>query len=272
MLTSQELLKISTEAKKNILEVAKFIKNEFGKVSKAAIEDKGLNDLVSYVDKTAEERLVSGLSTILPQATFVTEEATIENKVSEYYWIIDPLDGTTNFLHGIPHFAISVALVHKGKPIIGIIHDVMRNECYIAVTQQGAFLNDKRLAVSQSENILQSVLGMGFPYSQYTSMEKVAKSLQYFLYNARGLRRIGSAALDLAYVAAGRLDGFYEVNLNAWDVAAGICIVKEAGGIVQDFSGSDNYLYGKEIIATNPNIAKELQELVYQFYIQTEKN
>lgn len=270
MLSSQELLKISVEAKKIILNVSTFIENEYGNVSKVAIEEKGLNDLVSYVDKTAEERLVAGLSEILPQATFVTEESTIENKISEYYWIIDPLDGTTNFLHGIPHFSISVALIYNEKPIIGIIHDVMRSECYVAVTKQGAFLNDEPIKVSQSQNILTSVLGMGFPYSQYGSMEKVAKALHYFLYKARGLRRMGSAALDLAYVAAGRLDGFYEVNLNAWDVAAGICIVKEAGGIVQDFSGKKNYLYGKEIIATNPNIEKELQGLVYDFYIDTE--
>lgn len=268
MLTSNELLKKSIETKIIIEEVAKFIKNEFGNVSKSAIEDKGLNDLVSYVDKTAEERLVNGLRAILPQATFVTEEATIENKVSEYYWIIDPLDGTTNFLHGIPHFAISVALIHNGEPVIGIIHDVMRDDCYMGVLGQGAFMNKERLKVSNSQNILQSVLGMGFPYSQYTEMEKVAKSLHYFLYKARGLRRMGSAALDLAYVAAGRLDGFYEVNLKAWDVAAGICIVREAGGVVQDFRGTENYLYGKEIIATNQNIAEELQGLVYGFYVE----
>jgi len=272
MLTSQELLKISIEAKKIILNVSEFIKTEFGNVSESAIEDKGLNDLVSYVDKTAEQQLVKGLSSILPEATFVTEESTIENKISEYYWIIDPLDGTTNFLHGIPHFAISVALVHEEEPVIGIIQDVMRSDCYFAVMQQGAFLNDKPIQVSQSENILQSVLGMGFPYSQYTAMEKVSESLYYFLYNARGLRRMGAAALDLAYVAAGRLDGFYEVNLKAWDVAAGICIVKEAGGIVQDFRGTQNYLYGKEIIATNPNIAKELQALVHGFYVQSEND
>ena len=270
MIASAELLNIATEAKAVVQRVSTFIKAEFGKVGQSAIEDKGLNDLVSYVDKKAEEQLVEGLSGIFPQATFITEEGTIENKVSEYCWIIDPLDGTTNFLHGVPHFAISVALVYEGEPIVGIIQDVMRSECYFAVTQQGAFLNDTSIQVSQSQTILQSVLGMGFPYSQYTSMDKVAKSLEYFLYNARGLRRMGAAALDLAYVAAGRLDGFYEVNLKAWDVAAGICLVKEAGGIVQDFRGADSYLFGKEIIATNPNIAKSLQELVYQFYVGQE--
>lgn len=270
MITSSELLKIATEAKAVVQRVSAFIKAEFGKVAQSAIEDKGLNDLVSYVDKKAEEQLVEGLSLIFPQATFITEEGTIENKVGEYCWIIDPLDGTTNFLHGVPHFAVSVALVYEGEPIIGIIQDVMRSECYFAVTQQGAFLNDTSIHVSQSQTILQSVLGMGFPYSQYTSMDKVAKSLEYFLYNARGLRRMGAAALDLAYVAAGRLDGFYEVNLKAWDVAAGICLVKEAGGIVQDFRGAGQYLFGKEIIATNPNIAESLQELVYQFYIGQE--
>ncbi len=268
MITPAELLRIGIEARAVVQRTSVFIKEEFGKVAKSAIEDKGLNDLVSYVDKTAEQRLVEGLSLVFPKATFITEEGTTENKISEYYWIIDPLDGTTNFLHGVPHFAISVALVHNNEPIVGIIQDVMRSESYFAVTQQGAFLNDTTIKVSQSKSILESVLGMGFPYSQYTSMDKVAKSLEYFLYNARGLRRMGAAALDLAYVAAGRLDGFYEVNLKAWDVAAGICLVKEAGGVVQDFYGASNYLFGKEIIATNPIIANPLQELVYQFYIE----
>ena len=268
MIASAELMDIAKEAKAVVQRVSTFIEAAFGKVSQSAIEDKGLNDLVSYVDKKAEEQLVEGLSLIFPRATFITEEGTIENKIGEYCWIIDPLDGTTNFLHGVPHFAVSVALIYEGEPIIGIIQDVMRSDCYFAVTQQGAFLNDIPIRVSQSASILQSVLGMGFPYSQYKSMDKVAKSLEYFLYNARGLRRMGAAALDLAYVAAGRLDGFYEVNLKAWDVAAGICLVKEAGGRVQDFRGTGHYLFGKEIIATNPNIAKSLQELVYQFYIE----
>lgn len=267
MFTSQELLKFSKNSKKIISTVAEFIKKEHGNVSKSDIEEKGLNDLVSYVDRNAEEQLVKGLKLIIPKATFVTEESTIENKRSEYYWVIDPLDGTTNFLHGIPHFSISVALVYQEEPIIGIIHDVMREEVYSAVKGHGAYLNDKSIAVSQSSRILTSVLGIGFPYRKYQHMEKVAASLQYFLKNTRGLRRIGSAALDLAYVAAGRLDGFYEVNLNAWDVAAGICIVREAGGVVQDFSGKGDSLYGKEIIASNPNIAKELQLLINQFYV-----
>lgn len=267
MFTSEELLKISNTAKKIISEVAIFIRNEKNNVSASDIEAKGLNDLVSYVDKTAEKMLVKGLGELLPNATFITEEATVKNEKSDYYWVIDPLDGTTNFLHGIPHFSVSVALVYQEVPIIGIIHDVMRDECYWAWKGGGAFLNDEAIAVSQSQRVLDAVLGMGFPYSQYQSMEKVATSLNYFLKHARGLRRMGSAALDLAYIAAGRLDGFYEVNLKAWDVAAGICLVQEAGGVVQDFSAGENYLYGKEIIAANPNIIKELQELVYGFYV-----
>lgn len=268
MFTSQELLKISEKAKIIISEVANFIKTQEGNVSKSDIEEKGLNDLVSYVDKTAEEMLVAGLGELLPQATFVTEEETIENEKSTYYWVIDPLDGTTNFLHGIPHFAVSVALVYQEKPILGVIHDVMRDECYWAYKGGGAFLNDESISVSNSKKIIDSVLGMGFPYSEYKHMDDVAEALKYFLYNTRGLRRIGAAALDLAYVAAGRLDAFYEVNLKAWDVAAGICIVQEAGGVVQDFSAGEDYLYGKQIIASNPNIIEALQTLVYKFYIK----
>jgi myo-inositol-1(or 4)-monophosphatase len=266
--TQKELEKICTAAKKIVADVAIFIRTEKNKVVKSDIEAKGLNDLVSYVDKTAEKLLVEQLSVLLPKATFITEELTIENKKSDYYWVIDPLDGTTNFLHGIPHFAISVALVHNEKPIIGIIYDVMPGDCYAAYKNGGAYLNDTKINVSQSTRILDSVLGMGFPYSEYKNMDSVAKSLNYFLKNARGLRRMGSAALDLAYVEVGYLDGFYEVNLKAWDVAAGICLVQEAGGIVQDFSGKADYLFGGEIIATNPNIAKELQALVHGFYVE----
>lgn len=272
MFASKNLKKICAEAQKVIAEVAVFIKTEKNKVVKSDIEAKGLNDLVSYVDKTAERLLVEKLSALLPEATFITEESTIENKKSAYYWVIDPLDGTTNFLHGIPHFAISVALVDDEKPVIGIIYDVMRGDCYAAYQNGGAYLNDKKIKVSQSTRILDSVLGMGFPYSAYKDMDSVAQSLNYFLKNARGLRRMGAAALDLAYVAAGCLDGFYEVNLKAWDVAAGICLVQEAGGVVQDFSGKDNYLFGGEIIATNPNIAKALQELVYGFYVDVSES
>lgn len=267
MFTSQELLEISKNAKKIISAVADFIKIEKDKVSKSDIEEKGLNDLVSYVDKTAEEMLVAGLGQLLPQATFITEEATIKNKKSEYYWVIDPLDGTTNFLHNIPHFSVSVALIYQEVPILGIIHDVMRGECYWAYQNGGAFLDNQPISVSNSKRLLDAVLGMGFPYSKYKEMDKVAEALKYFLYHTRGLRRIGSAALDLAYVASGRLDAFYEVNLSPWDVAAGICIVKEAGGVVQDFSAGSDYLYGKEIIAANPNIVEELQRLVYKFYV-----
>ncbi|MFT6147539.1 MAG: myo-inositol-1(or 4)-monophosphatase [Saprospiraceae bacterium] len=269
MFTQKELEIICDSAKKIISEVAIFIRTEKNKVSKADIEQKGLNDLVSYVDKTAEMRLVEKLGQLLPLATFITEESTIENKKSAYYWVIDPLDGTTNFLHGIPHFAISVALVHKEVPIIGIIQDVMRDDSYSAYKNGGAFLNGERIQVSQSTRVLDSVLGMGFPYSAYENMDSVSKSVNYFLRNARGLRRIGSAALDLAYVAIGYLDAFHEVNLKAWDVAAGICIVQEAGGIVQDFSAKNNFLFGGEIIASNPNIAKELQGLIYGFYIDS---
>lgn len=267
MLTYTELEKLTTAAKKIIKKTAKFIESEYGNVAKHKIEHKGLNDLVSYVDKTAEQILVKDLSVLFPKATFVTEEATIENQKSEYMWIIDPLDGTTNFLHNIPHFSVSIALVHHNEPILGIVHDITRNECFWAFKGSGTYINDKQVKVSQSKELLTSVLGMGFPYRKYTNMKAVAESLEYFLKNTRGLRRIGSAALDLAYVAAGRLDAFYEVNLNAWDVAGGIILVREAGGKVQDFSANDNALFGMEIIASNPNIIDELRTKIQDFYI-----
>lgn len=267
MLTYKELEEFTIVAKKIVKKTAKFIKSEYGNVAEHRIEHKGLNDLVSYVDKTAEQILVKDLGTLFPKATFVTEEATIENQKSEYMWIIDPLDGTTNFLHNIPHFSVSIALVYQNEPILGIVHDITRDECFWAFKDSGAYINDKPIKVSQSKELLTSVLGMGFPYRKYTNVKAVAESLEYFLKNTRGLRRIGSAALDLAYVAAGRLDAFYEVNLSAWDVAGGIILVREAGGKVQDFQGEDNALFGMEIIASNPNIIDELRTKIQDFYI-----
>lgn len=266
-LTTQELAAHTAAVRTIAASVAAFIAQENGKVSPAAIEHKHLNDLVSYVDKEAERQLVQQLSEVLPQATFVTEEDTVENEQSEYYWVIDPLDGTTNFLHSIPHFCISVALVHHRRVLLGVIYDVTRQECFWAYRGGGAFLNEGRIAVSTAARLLDAVLGIGFPYRRYGNMAAVAASLEYFLKHTQGLRRMGSAALDLAYVAAGRFDAFYEVNLNAWDVAAGIVIVEEAGGTVQDFAGTDGALFGKEIIASNPQLAAELLQKVQQFYV-----
>ena len=272
-MTKSELETLCRQSCEIVRNVGQFLKQELGKVSAEAIETKSLNSLVSYVDKTAEEQLVSGLGALLPNSTFLTEEETVEQKDGEFQWIIDPLDGTTNFLHQLPFFSISVALRHRDETVLGIVLEVNREECFYAWKGGGAFLNDKKIKVSDSKTLGDSLIATGFPYYDYERVEPFVETLKYFMKNTRGIRRFGSAALDLVYVACGRFDAFYEYSLNAWDVAGGACIVREAGGIVLDFQGGENYLFGKEIIAVNPNIQQTfLAPIKAAFYPKQHKS
>lgn len=243
-----------------------FIQQELGKVNISAIEVKALNSLVSYVDKEAEKRLVAGLSELLPEATFLTEEETIEQKVGDYRWIIDPLDGTTNFLHQIPFFCVSVGLEYKGELIMGIIYEPNRQECFYGWKDGGAYLNGSPISVSSNEQLSESLIATGFPYYDYGPMKAYLGTLEHLMQSTRGIRRLGAAALDLAYVACGRFDAFYEYSLNPWDVAAGALLVKEAGGRVTDFSGGDDFLHGKQLIATSEGIAEAFHEVIQQAF------
>ncbi len=255
-MTGSELEIICRKSCDVVRSVGTFLKQELGKVSSAAIETKSLNSLVSYVDKMAEEQLVKGLGALIPEVTFLTEEETVEQKEGVFQWIIDPLDGTTNFLHQLPFFSISVALQHHQTTVIGIVLEVNHDECFYAWKGGGAFLNDKKIHVSNSKALGDSLIATGFPYYDYDRSRPFLETLDFFMKNTRGIRRLGSAALDLVYVACGRFDAFYEYSLNSWDVAGGAFIVLEAGGIVMDFKGGKDYLFGKEIIAVNPNISK----------------
>jgi myo-inositol-1(or 4)-monophosphatase len=219
------------------------------------VEIKGLNDLVSYVDKGAEQRIINELTNHFP-AGFIVEENTRSDK-QDYNWIVDPLDGTTNFVHGIPCYAISIALEHKGEIILGVVYEITRDECFYATKGGGSFLNSKAIRVSQNARLQDSLIATGFPIYNFSRLEGYLKTLEFMMRNTHGVRRIGAAAADLCYLACGRVDGFFEYNLNAWDVAAGALIVKEAGGKVCDFIGRDNWLFGKEIIATNSIIHNE---------------
>jgi myo-inositol-1(or 4)-monophosphatase len=237
-----------------VKEAANFIKSQMGNVEAAQIEDKGVNSLVSYVDKTAEEIMVKGLSEILPESTFITEEDTVENKKSEFYWIIDPLDGTTNFLHSLPFFAVSVALAHHDKIVVGIIYEVTRDECFYTWKGGQAFLNDKPIRVNPNQELIKAMIATGFPYTHMERIDAHIEMIKYLRQRARGIRRFGSAALDLAYVAAGRFDGYFEYGLQPWDVAAGSFLVQQAGGLVSDFKNGDDYIFGEEIVVGNPAI------------------
>ena len=228
-------------------------------VSQEAISDKGLNQLVSFVDVESEKMLVEGLRKIQPNAGFITEEGTLKQGGEfPYYWVIDPLDGTTNFLHGLPVFSISVALMEAEILVAGIVYCPALNEIFTAEKGQGAYLNGKRITVSKTENLKQSLIATGFPYYQFQHTADYLELLGELMRETQGLRRMGSAAIDLAYTACGRFDGFYELGLSPWDVAAGALIVLEAGGTVTDFSGGKNYLFGGNIVAGNAEVKQAL--------------
>lgn len=250
------------------LEVGAFIDQEGRKFDRSRIEQKdGFNNLVSYVDKEAERRLVDGLRAIFPAAGFITEEGTVaQASRQEYTWIIDPLDGTTNFLHGLPLFSISLALVHQGKPVLGVIHDICRNDCYYAVQDDHAYCNDRPIHTSVATYLSESLLATGFPYYHFEKREPYLEIIKEFLEKSHGVRRLGSAAIDMAFVACGRFEGFFEYNLNPWDVAAGAIIIEQAGGSVTDFTGGSNYLFGGEMCASNRGIHNAMLETIQRHW------
>lgn len=262
-----ELIRICEQVITIATETGRFILGEQAKFTEASVEEKGVHNLVSYVDKTAEQKLVAALSKILPKAAFITEEETVEqNADAEYKWIIDPLDGTTNFIHGLPCYAVSIALAKNDVPVLGVLYEVNRAECFYAWQGGGAFMNGKPIHVSTRTKLNDSLLVTGFPYYDYGKLDQYLELFKYMMKNARGVRRLGSAATDMAYVACGRFEGFYEYGLSPWDVAAGIIIVQEAGGQIADFSGGSNYLFGKEMVCSNGLIQQEMMEAVGKFF------
>lgn len=247
-----------------IRQTGAFIRTELGRVSQAAIEEKSLNSLVSYVDRQAEEQLVKGLSELFPPAGFLTEEETVDQEKQHYRWIIDPLDGTTNFLFQVPIFAVSVALEAAGELVLGVVYEVNRDECFYAWQGGGAYLNGHAIQCRANIDVADSLFATGFPYYDYEQLQGYLGVLSYLVQHSRGIRRLGAAAVDLAYVAAGRFDGFYEYSLQAWDVAAGIVLIREAGGIVTDFVGKNSCLESGEIVAGSTAIQPRLLSIVQE--------
>lgn len=246
-------------------ETGSFIRNEANKFSNDKIEIKGSNNFVSYVDKTSEQKIIEGLRKILPDSGFIAEEETTQKSEAKYQWIIDPLDGTTNFIHGLPPYAISIALMEEEEVILGVVYEIFANECFYAWKGSKAYLNGKEIHVSQSAKISDSLIGTGFPYYDFEFVQPFLDSLKYFFINSHGVRRLGSAATDIAYVACGRFDAFYEYGLHAWDVAAGSIILEQAGGKVSDFKGGKNYIFGAEYIASNSNVYPEFLNTISKF-------
>lgn len=258
---------LHNKIKSYILDVGKFIKDEYEKFDISQVEFKGKNDLVSYVDRESEKRLKEFCLSLIPESGFLGEEGGSYNNNAEWIWIIDPLDGTTNFVHHIPVFSISLAVAYQGQVIAGYIYDPIREELFWAHRKEGSYLNDKRIFVSQPTSLKECVLATGYPFRIFEKLDDYLRMLKHFILQTRGIRRLGSAAIDLAYVAAGRFDGFFEAWLNAWDVAAGSLLVQEAGGIVSDYFGRSDYLFGRSIIAATPKIYYDMLNAVQRFYL-----
>lgn len=252
-----DLEEICKKAMEVTMDAGAFIRSMKAEFNESNVEHKGFNDLVSFVDKKSEQMLVDGLSKILPGSGFITEENTAGNSGEQYRWIIDPLDGTTNFVHGVPCFSVSVALQDHESTVIGIIYEINLHECFYSWLGGEAFLNGKPISVSKREKLSGCLVATGFPYTDFNRMEEYMKVFDYCMRNTRGIRRPGSAAVDLAYTACGRFDAFYEYGLHAWDVAAGAFLVQQAGGKVSDFKGGKDFLFGKEIIASNSKVNEE---------------
>lgn len=256
---------ICTQAVEAVKETARFINNESSGFDIAMKEIKGLNDFVSYVDKGSEKMLVGKLGQLLPEAGFIAEEGTSTKQGRRYNWIIDPLDGTTNFLHGIHPYSISVALMEGDEIVAGIVHEAGGSETFTAWKNGGAWLNDRPVRVSAAPSLAESLIATGFPYYDFKRLGKFMESLSHFCKTTHGIRRLGSASIDLAYVACGRFEAFYEYGLHPWDVAAGILLVREAGGIVSDFSGNEKNISGDEIVAASEIVFSEFLENVSKF-------
>ena len=244
-------------------EVARFMRQEQKSFTESKVEEKSLNSLVSYVDKTAEKIIVNRLSQLLPEAGFIAEEGT-SSKVGEVYnWIIDPLDGTTNFIHGLPTYAISIALKKQDQIVLGVVYEVGMNECFYAYGNNKAYLNGTEISVKKNTLLKNALIATGFPYYDFSQNDAFYNSLKTLTQNTRGIRRLGTAATDLAYVACGRFDAFYEYGLSPWDVAAGAYIVSQAGGVVCDYKNEDNWLFGKVIIASSSSLFNDFSKIVF---------
>lgn len=259
--------KIYNAAAELVLKAGEFIQQESTHTADITIEEKDRNSLVSYVDKQAERMLVEGLLKIIPDAGLITEEDTTDIRGREWEWIIDPLDGTTNFLHELPAYSVSVGLRHNEQLVMGFVYEVNRKELFSALKGEGAKLNNRTIHVSKRAPLANALMATGFPYTDYSGLEAYMDSLRHLMQCCRGIRRLGSAAVDLAYVACGRFDGFFEYGLSPWDVAGGAIIVQEAGGVVTDFNGGSDYLFGKQIIASSPQIHADLLECVGKRFI-----
>lgn len=254
--------RVCENARTIVQKTAKFIEHEQKNRRDLGMEVKGEHNFVTRVDREAEKMLVSGLLKLIPESGFIAEEGTSDIKGDRFNWVIDPVDGTTNYIHGLTPYAISVALMDYDDIVIGIIYEIGAHECFYAWKGSSAYLNGKVIKVSDAPTVSECLVGTGFPYTNFKYLDGFMESVRYFMENSHGLRRLGSAATDLAYLACGRFDAFYEYGLKPWDVAAGVLILKQAGGRAGDFDGGSDYLFGEEFVASNSIVFDEFQLLI----------
>ncbi len=249
-----------------VIEIAKktgdFILQERESFSMTQVEQKGLQNFVSYVDKEAEQKLVKALKDLIPEAGFIVEEQTAGHNKEDYIWIVDPLDGTTNFIHGVFPFAISIALKKGDDVILGVVFELGLKEAFYSWQGIDAYCNNKKITVRNVKGIANSLISTGFHTNDFTRLNGHLTVVRQVVENSHGLRRHGSAATDLAYLAAGRFDGFFEYGLSVWDVAAGAYLVQKAGGKISDYSGGNDFFYGRELCAGAPYVYDELIEII----------
>ncbi|MBM4167309.1 MAG: inositol monophosphatase [Ignavibacteria bacterium] len=244
------------------IEAGKFLKQSLGKIKNIERKSGEERNLVTNIDKQAEKMIVQKIQQHFPLHNILAEEGATGNKNSDVCWIIDPLDGTTNFTHGFPIFCVSIGVEKNGELICGVVYDPNRDELFVAEKNTRATLNGKKISVSTTDKLISSLLVTGFPYNITENPMNCVQHFQHFLYEAQAVRRLGSAALDLCYVACGRFDGFWEVALNPWDMAAGVLLIKEAGGSISDFYGKQHNIFQKEILASNGLIHQEMLKVI----------
>jgi len=249
-----------------VLETGEFIRRESLHFSLDRVEKKGKNDLVSYVDKEAERKLVRGLSDLIPESGFITEEGTIHKTGDRYNWIIDPLDGTTNFIHGLPVYSISIALQEYDELVLGVVYDIPQNELFYSWKNGGVFMNQNEILVSTVPLLSSSLIATGFPYTDFDMVDPYLSLLKGMMQDSQGIRRLGSAAIDMAYVACGRFEGYFEFNINSWDIAGGTFLVRQAGGRVTNFHGKSDIFTTRQMVATNGKIHQELLDHILVYF------
>ena len=253
------LLNVAIQAARN---AAKIIVRSFDRLDTLEIDEKETNDFVTQVDMLSEQEIIHTIRKSYPNHAILAEESGFDAGQDEYVWIIDPLDGTTNFIHGFPHFAISIALSYRNQLEVGVVYDPLRQELFTAARGQGAQLDNRKIRVSPCQKFNRALLGTGFPFKEETYLKPYLKLFETIFPKTAGVRRAGAAALDLAYVASGRLDGYWEFGLNPWDMAAGILLVKEAGGLVGDIHGKEDVMKTGNVVVGNPKIYPILVDLI----------